>query len=55
MKEYVMMGRDIGIVVYANSATEAMEKAESRLLQGCGGYVEFLVEEDQIEYDNEEE
>ena len=29
MKEYCMMGKDIGIVVNANNAQEAMEKAES--------------------------
>ena len=54
MKEYNMMGRDIGIVVRARSAEEAMEIAERELLQGLGGYIEFLNEEDQEEYENKE-
>ena len=54
MKEYNMMGRDIGIVVRARSAGEAMEIARRKLLQGWGGDIEFLDEEDQEEYENEE-
>lgn len=55
MKEYCMMGKDIGIVVNANNAQEAMEKAERELLQGWGGYIVFLDEKDQEEYENVEE
>jgi hypothetical protein len=54
MKEYNMMGKDIGIVIKANSAVEAMEKAESELLQGWSGYVVFLDEEDEEEYKSEQ-
>lgn len=54
MKEYYMMGRDIGIVVCAENAQEAMEKAEETLMQGWGGYVEFLNKEDEEEYEMEE-
>lgn len=53
MKEYNMIGKDIGITIMANSATEAMEKAEKILLQGLGGYVEFLEKEDLEEYNQE--
>ena len=52
MKEYDMIGRDIGIVVIANNAHEAMKKAEETLLQGLGGSVEFLNKKDKIEYEN---
>ena len=55
MKEYCMMGKDIGIVVNANNAQEAMEKAERELLQGWGGDIVFLDEKDQEEYENVEE
>ena len=34
---------------------EAMEKAERELLQGWGGYIVFLDEKDQEEYENVEE
>lgn len=54
MKEYNMMGKDIGIVIRANSAAEAMKKAEDKLLQGYGGCVVFLNEEDEDEYNNED-
>ena len=54
MKEYNMIGKDIGIVIKANSAAEAMEKAENELLQGWGGYVVFLDEEDEEEYKSEQ-
>ena len=49
-----MIGKDIGIVVYANNALEAMQKAENELLQGWGGSIEFCNENDQEEYDNAE-
>lgn len=52
MKEYNMIGRDIGIVVMANNAHEAMNKAEEALLQGFGGSIEFLDEEDKTEFEN---
>lgn len=52
MKEYSMIGRDIGIVVRAENAQEAMEKAEEILMQGWGGYIEFLDKEDEDEYEN---
>lgn len=54
MKEYNMMGRDIGIVVTASNAKEAKEKVENILLQGWGGYIEFLDREDEDEYEREE-
>lgn len=54
MKEYDMIGKDIGIVVMANNAHEAMKKAEETLLQGLGGSVEFLNEKDKNEYENAE-
>ena len=54
MKEYNMIGKDIGIVVMANNAHEAMNKAEETLLQGFGGSIEFLNEEDKTEYENVE-
>ena len=54
MKEYNMIGRDIGIVIWADSAFEAMAKAEDTLLQGYGGYIDFLDEEDAKEYENSE-
>lgn len=49
-----MIGKDIGIVVTASNAQEAKEKAENILLQGCGGYIEFLDREDEDEYEREE-
>ena len=52
MKEYNMMGRDIGIVVTASNAKEAKRKAENILLQGLGGYIEFLHIEDEDEYES---
>lgn len=55
MKEYHMMGKDIGISIYANNAEEAMEKAERELMQGLGGYIVFLDEKDQEEYENIED
>ena len=55
MKEYNMMGRDIGIVVRARNAEEAMEIARRKLLQGLGGYIEFLDEEDQEEYEDDDD
>lgn len=45
-KEYNLIGRDIGIVVKAESREEAIEKAEAILLQGLGGCVECLDDED---------
>ena len=50
MKEYCMIGRDIGIVIYADNAMEAKEKAEKELLQGHGGWVDFCDKEDVIEF-----
>lgn len=44
-----MMGKDIGIVVTASNAQEAKRKAEEILLQGLGGYIEFLDKEDEYE------
>ena len=44
MKEYNLIGRDIGIVVQADSLEEAIQKAEDILLQGYGGYIESLDE-----------
>ena len=38
-----------------NDSHEAMEKAERELLQGLGGYIVFLDEKDQEEYENVEE
>ena len=52
MKEYNMIGRDIGIVVYAENAQEAKERAEEILMQGYGGFIKFLNEEDEKEYKN---
>ena len=49
MKEYNMMGKDIGIVVTASNAQEAKRKAEEILLQGLGGYIKFLDREDKYE------
>ena len=46
MKEYNLIGRDIGIVVQADSLEEAIQKAEDILLQGYGGYIEALDEEE---------
>ena len=50
MREYPMIGNNIGIVINADNATEAMEKAESILLQGFGGDISFCQEADQREY-----
>ena len=50
MKEYNMIGRDIGIVICAENAQEAKERAEEILMQGYGGFIEFLHEEDEEEY-----
>ena len=47
MKEYNLIGRDIGIVVTANNLEEAIQKAEDILLQGYGGYVESLDKEEE--------
>ena len=52
VKEYNMIGRDIGIVIYAENAQEAKEKAEETLMQGLGGYIEFINKEDEEEYKN---
>ena len=52
MKEYCMIGRDIGIVICAENAQEAKEQAEEILMQGYGGSIEFLNEEDEEEYKN---
>lgn len=54
MKAYCMIGIDIGIVVEAENAQEAKEKAEEILLQGWGGYIQFCDEEDEQEYENME-
>lgn len=48
-KQYHLIGREIGIVVSANSLEEAIKKAEDKLLQGCGGYVE------PVDFENEED
>ena len=50
MKEYNLIGRDIGIVVQADSLEEAIQKAEDILLQGYGGYIETLDEKVKLEY-----
>ena len=52
MKEYNLIGRDIGIVIYAENAQEAKERAEEILMQGYGGSIEFLNKEDKEEYKN---
>ena len=52
MKEYNMIGREIGIVICAENAQEAKEQAEEILMQGYGGFIEFLNEEDEKEYKN---
>lgn len=54
MKTYFMIGNNIGIEVRANNALEAMQIAEETLLQGLGGDIEFLDEEDKREYEEVE-
>lgn len=51
MKTYYMIGNNIGIEVRADNAKEAMEIAESTLLQGLGGDISFCDEEDKKEYE----
>lgn len=51
MKSYSMIGNNIGIVVQAENALEAMQIAEDTLLQGWGGDIMFLDEEDKKEYE----
>jgi hypothetical protein len=53
MKSYFMIGNNIGIEIHANSAQEAIQEAESKLLQGLGGDITFCNEEDQQEYEEE--
>ena len=53
MKAYFMIGNNIGIEIHANSAKEAMQEAENRLLYGLGGDITFCNEEDQNEYEEE--
>ena len=54
MKIYNMIGHNIGIEVRANNAQEAMQIAEDTLLQGLGGDILFLDEEDRQEYEDAE-
>lgn len=53
-KTYFMIGNNIGIEVRANNAQEAMQIAEDTLLQGLGGDILFLDEEDRKEYEDAE-
>lgn len=53
MKMYRMIGNNIGIEVTANSATEAKEIAEGKLLSGLGGEIVFCLEADKREYETE--
>lgn len=53
-KTYFMIGNNIGIEVRANNAQEAMQIAEETLLQGLGGDILFLDEEDRQEYEDVE-
>ena len=54
MKAYFMLGNNIGIEIHANSAKEAMQEAENRLLCGLGGEVVFCNEDDQREFEEDE-
>lgn len=53
MKTYSMIGNKIGIEVTANSAAEAKEIAEGKLLSGLGGEITFCLESDKREYETE--
>lgn len=49
MKSYSMLGINIGIEIYAESAEQAMEIAREEYLYGLGGEFIFCNEEDKQE------